>query len=1074
MWRTATAVVFCAALVLPATGQDTRPHHASRMLNPQRLTRNVALVDGRDLQFRRLGAEGLRTLVAQIVQDDRGFLWFGTARGLYRYDGHELRVFRHDARQSGSLSGVVVYSLLRDRTNTLWVGSDGFLDRLDSQSETFTPQPVTAQGGRLGPINVSCMTQDSSGMLWLCTRSGLYRVDPRTQSATVLRHRPGHPSSLSGDAIQFVGEDRRGALWVGTAAGLDVLDRSSQETTSHLPLPEASRAMALHEDRFGVFWIIHGADGRLAVFDKSANALTTWQPTPVAAGGDPVMFSSLLEDRAGTMWFGTLNHGILKFDRDRDRFVRYTTDPSNPHSLSDRRVNVLYQDQEGLVWAGLHQSEPNYFLPQPPFFRSLQAAAGQPTLVSAILQDSAGLVWLGLDRGVRMLDRKTGLNRDVPALRGDETTSAVEGAPGVLWFGTAGRGLRQLDQRTGRVRTFRHQPRRATSLPSDFVEQVKVDRHGAIWAVTWRGLARWEPVSAQFVTVMPVGAPQELTLHTATFARNGIVWIGSNLGLHRFDPAAQRFQWFRHDKSAETSLSNDRVNSIHEAADGSIWIGTQAGLDHWDANGTAIRRYTHEDGLPGGTVSCILEDDARQLWMSTDLGIARLDPATGRFKTYGTADGLPGLNMTGWDACARAESGEMFFAGFAGAVAFFPRTVVDRDYVPPVVITRLRLLDATQEVNGTRASAIPAGRTSEITLRPSQSTLSVEFAALSFLSPDTNRFRYRLQGLQEEWTEVRSDQRVATYVALPPGSYSFQVQGATEHGSWSPSAATLRIVKLPPWWKTWPFYLLASGLVGVTLFMAYRMRLRQLTHSYNVRLEERWAERTRIARELHDTLLQGFQGLMFRFQAVRELLPAQPAKAIPVLDTALLKGEEVIDEARSAVSDLRSAERVDRDLDAGLAALAAEAAHFSLEGRAPAWELVTKGRVREIPGTVLYELYQVAQEAISNAFRHARADNITVEVCYGRDGLRITVADDGAGFDEALLSSERYPGHFGVQGMVERIERLGGGLALRSRPGQGTRIVLSVPATVAYRKAPSAGGGPSPWWRVRGRSGGRD
>ena len=294
--------------------------------------------------------------------------------------------------------------------------------------------------------------------------------------------------------------------------------------------------------------------------------------------------------------------------------------------------------------------------------------------------------------------------------------------------------------------------------------------------------------------------------------------------------------------------------------------------------------------------------------------------------------------------------------------------------------------------------------TSEIRLRPSQGKFSVEFAALSFLSPETNRFRYRLQGLQEEWTEVRSDQRVATYMALPPGSYSFQVQGATGHGPGAlgsdaahrHAAAVVGDVAL---------LRAASLVVAATLFMAYRLRVRQLTHAYNVRLEERWAERTRIARELHDTLLQSFQGLMFRLQAVRDLLPGQPDQAVPVLEMALLNGEEAIDEARNAVSGLRSSERAEQDFDAGLAAIAAAAAQLSDGGKAPSWELVTKGRVREIPGTVLYELYPVAQEAISNAFRHARAEHITVEVRYGVDALRITVADDGVGFDEALLAS---------------------------------------------------------------------
>jgi signal transduction histidine kinase/ligand-binding sensor domain-containing protein len=879
----------------------------------------------------------------------------------------------------------------------------------------------------------------------------VYRTDPLTQKTVVLRHRPGDPTTIGSDAVQFVRDDRKGALWVGTAAGLDVVDRQSHRVIAHVPLSPSPRGMAFHEDRAGVFWIIYGSDGQLGAFDRGGNTLSIWRPSSGQADADPVMFTALLEDRDGTMWFGTQNHGILKLDRVHRRFIRYTSEPSDPNSLSDRRVNVLYQDREGLIWAGLHQSEPNYFLPQRPSFQAIQVPGRTSTLVSGILRDRSGLVWLGLDRGMRTLDPDTWTYREVPLLAGVETTSVVEGEPGVLWIGTAGQGLRRFDQRTGQLRTFRYQAGRPGGLPSDFVEQVRIDGDGHVWAVTWRGLARWEPASEGFVTFMPPAAPQELTFHTATFARNGVVWIGSNLGVHRLDSGGAHFAWFRHDRNDATSLSNDRVNSIHEAADGSIWIGTQGGLNHWDANARPIARYSEAEGLPGTAVSCILEDDARQLWMSTDRGISRLNTPTGQFTAYGTADGLPGVNMTGWDTCARAASGEMLFGGFAGATAFFPKQVADRGYVPPTVLTRLRLLDSTFDSVSGPVTAVPIGHTDEIALRPSQSKFSIEFAALSFLSPGTNRFRYRLQGLQEEWTEAPDGQRAATYMAVPAGAYAFQVQGATRHGAWSDPAATLRIVMLPPWWASRPFFVLAGLAVAASLWAAYRIRVRQLTHAYNVRLEERWAERSRIARELHDTLLQSFQGLMFRLQAARDLLPSHAAKAVPVLDMALIQGEAAIDEARGAVTDLRSSEKVDQNVETGLSAIAAAAASLSTEETAPPWELVRTGPAREIHRTVLYEVYQVVREALSNAFRHARAEKITVTVRYGTDTFDITIADDGVGCDDTQLASARHRRRWGVQGMKERMEKLGGALELRGRPLEGTEVKLSVPASVAYR-----------------------
>lgn len=1049
-WRFTLAVVLLVNVSLSAQTQG-ETQVSPRVLQPQRHTRDVPLVDGYDLHFKRVAIDGLsQTRVAQIVQDEKGFMWFGTQHGLYRYDGHELRVFRHEARRRTSLSGVYVYSLLRDRANTLWVGNDDFLDRFQPATESVTQYSLTPDNDRAGPANVSCMNQDSSGALWLCTRNGLYRLDPASQRSLAVRHDPADPSSLSSNAVQFVGEDRRGALWVGTGKGFDLLHPDSHAVTQRLPLPVSLHGMSFHEDRFGGRWMIYGADGQLATLNPEGSVLSTWRPISKNADAGAVSFSTMLEDRDGTMWFGTLNHGILMFDRGRQRFVRYTARPSDPNSLSDRRVTVLYQDREGLIWAGLHQAEPNYFSPRPPVFRAVRVDGRQSALVSAILEDDEGQVWLGFDRGLGTLDRTTGDYRDVAAFRSDETTSMVQDADGALWIGTAGQGLKQYDPRTGAVKIYRHDPESTASLPSNYVEQVTRDRSGRVWAVTWRGLARWEPDGGAFLTYMPEAAPEGLTFHTATFGRNGVIWIGSNLGLHRFDPETQRFQWFRHDKRDPQSLSNDRVNSIHEAADGTLWIGTQNGLDHWDANASPLAHYADSDGLSGNTVSCILEDEARRLWISTNRGISRLDIATGQFKAYGTAEGLPGVNLTGWGGCSRAASGEMFFAGFAGAAAFFPHADTQQDYLPPAVLTSLRLFDAEFSEDGSPVKAI--SHTSAVTLLPRQNKFSIEFAALSFLSPGTNRFRYRMQGMQDEWIDARGDQRVATYMALPPGSYSFQVQAATAHGPWNAAAATLNIVMLPPWWRSWPFYFGMTLAAIAAMSVAYRVRVRQLSHNYNVRLEERSAERTRIARELHDTLLQSFQGLMFRLQAVRDLLPLQPEKAMPVLDTALQRGEDAIDQARNAVGGLRSAETVNPNLDSGLAALAATAAHLCREQTTPSWELVTRGRARDIPGPVLYEVYQVVQEALGNAFRHARARRIMVSVRYGVGTLSIGVSDDGVGFDGAAPpGSDR--GHWGLQCMQERVEKLGGRLTLRTRPAEGTMVEVAVPAAVAYREA---------------------
>ncbi|MEO8660390.1 MAG: ATP-binding protein [Bryobacteraceae bacterium] len=495
-------------------------------------------------------------------------------------------------------------------------------------------------------------------------------------------------------------------------------------------------------------------------------------------------------------------------------------------------------------------------------------------------------------------------------------------------------------------------------------------------------------------------------------------------------------------------MSNNRVNAIHEAADGSLWIGTQNGLDHFFPATKQFTHFSQRQGLGGSLVSCILEDDSHQLWMSTNAGISHLDPGSGQFRTFGTADGLPGQDMSGWGTCLQARSGEMFFAGFAGAAAFFPKEVGTDPYVPPVVFTDLLLQRPSAS-----PQEIPVINRTEVTLDPWQNDFSIGFTALSLSHPIANRYRYRMPGRQDGWTEVSSDKRRATFLGLSPGLYTIQVQGATGQGAWSEPGALLRINVLPPWWGTWTFRAGVLALIGLMLLLVYRARIARIHREYQARFEERADERARIARELHDTLLQGFQGLMFRLQAVRDLLPARPERAIPVLETALERGENAIDEARHAVNGLRSSTALEADLEHIFSSLAADIANEEHTPDAPSVAIAVSGGVRPVRSPALHDLRQIAQEVLRNAFRHARAKRIDVRVAYRKDALVLSFRDDGVGIEESIIAAGQRPGHWGLPGMRERTAKVGGTLTLTSQPGRGTDVTVSLPAAAAYERS---------------------
>ena len=1052
----------------------------------QRATAQDVDAAGTDLRFTHLTTnDGLsQGYVVDILQDRRGFMWFATRDGLNRYDGYTFVVYKHDPNDPASLNSNFLQDLMEDDHGDLWVATNTGVNRFDLTTERCTRYLHDPNNpDTLGGTSVKSIAEDSRGYLWFGTEdSGLDKLDPRT--GTFAHYRNDSDGAFVGRITQVIaGHD--GDIWFVGERGLFHLNQQTGQITR----PPASRhglsADSAYEDEAGDLWLLTSSPVvGLVRYDRRAERLTSYPLAAHAplAGGVLASTTSggslngmLAPDGHNGLWVPS-SEGLSYFDRRTERFTqRFHHEDANPHSLDSNAVFSVYQDRGGVLWVGTENAGLNILNFRQRQFVPFRHRAADPNSVSpgrvkAIHEDRDGEVWVGFfPRALDRLNRKTGQIVHYLPGGGDENTLAAgtnvnsiyRDASGYLWVGGGGSGLDRFDERTGRFKRYRHDGRDPRSLISNNVYTIYGDRSGQMWVGLQGGISRFDPATDTFVNYTPVPEnPASLanTVWVIYQDRSGALWAGTWGGvLIRFDERAKAFVSYAPDSRDPRRLNGGGINTILEDRTGTLWVGAFDGLYRHDRRSGAFTRYTEREGLPSSSIRCILEDRLGRLWLSTQKGVSRFDPGSGTFRNYDVSDGLQSNEFS--TGCFQAEDREMFFGGSDGFNAFVPENVRDDTYVPPVVITNFTIFNRPVRVGAASVLKKAIPYVESLTLSYATNVFSVEFAALSYANSQKNRYRYRLESFDPGWNEVDSKHRLATYTNLGPGKYVFRVQGSNSDGIWNDKGVLLPILITPPWWKTTAFRSVCGGLFLALLWAAYQFRMRQVQHAFDVMLEARVGERTRIARELHDTLLQSFHGLLLRFQTVSFLLPARPAEAKEKLDVAIEHAARAITEGRDAVQGLR-ATTVDRnDLAVAIKTLGDELATDTSVSRPSTFHVAVEGHARDLHPIVRDEIYKISAEALRNAFRHAQAGQVEVDIRYDDEQFRLRVRDDGKGIDAAVLANQGLEGHYGLRGMPERAALIGGKLDVWSEVGAGTEVELRLPASTVYATATRRS-----WW----------
>lgn len=943
-----------------------------------------------------------------ITQTSDGFLWFVAARGLYRFDGVRFVPWALPA----DVPVTRISNIFGDRAGGLWV--------------VMRDEIIHLKGGVVisrfqlrGVQSTQNLSEDSDGSLWLVRGSPNSSDNPLCHVTDQALKCFGKHDGIPLAPIYSLLSDGKGGFWLGGFNALVHWHAGVSETYS---TRGQVVSLAPHADES--LWVGMLGEGQ-------GQGLAQWENGSVKPfvtsnfNGSTVAVTRMMTDRQGNLWVGTDAKGVFRIhENDVEHY-------SHTEGLSSDTVWTLFEDREGIVWAATPNGLDSFRDSAVTTFSALEGLTKDAAV--GILATKDGAIWVA---NAGSLDRIS--NGSVSSIRmgaglpGQQVASMFEDRAGNMWVGVDD-GLYLF--KNGQ---FRRLPE-PHNQPLGMVLGITEDSEGNIWAECSgkpRNLVRIRDlqVKEQFAEAqVPAG-------HSLAADPKGGIWIGTVKG----DIALFRNGIL--EKKYPVNLTGESVaDLILVGVDGAVLAGSTDGL--FGLRNDKPQRLTKKNGLPCNWVYSFVEDKNKHWWLSTECGIVELsdtdlqrwwaNPETVvRTRVYDAFEGARPAPPS-FNSAAYSPDGRVWFATGVVVQMLDPASLSQSDlksetYVESIVADR-RKFPVNNRVN----------------LPPHPRDVQIDYTSPTFTIPQKVKFRYRLDPYDRDWHDAGT-RRQAFYTDVPPGRYSFRVMACNRDGVWSDTAATLDFSVLPAYYQTTWFRALCASIFLALLWAAYQLRVRQLAARFNIRLDERVSERTRIARDLHDTLLQSFHGILLHFQTGINLLPGRPDDARKALEKALQQAKHAIVEGREAVQGLRSSVVEKNDLALAIRTLGEE---LAVNSNSTAFQVNVEGTARDLHPIVRDEIYRITGEAMRNAFRHAEATQIEVEIHYDERRLRVRVRDDGKGVDEKLLGDGGREGHFGLRGMQERATLIGGKLTVWSELCAGTEVELSLPAAGAYMSA---------------------
>jgi len=962
--------------------------------------------------------------ITSVAQTSDGYLWIGTDRGLVRFDG--LHFHQFDRAQPDSTPIGPVRTLLVDASDDLWILLQNTLV-IRYRNGNFELMRGETENG------TTAMAKATSGAVLLSSRA------EGTITYSDSRFRSLSSATLLTDAARIAnGEapDQRPTTF-------SWFDRLSAP---------ASLVIAMAQTDDGKVWL--GTERRGLFYlqgDRVLSASNRRVDTKI---------NCILPLRNSELWVGT-DKGMMRWSGTN------LTLADVPSSLLNLEVLSLLRDRDSNIWVGTSRGLLRYNADGV----SLLSATGP---VAALFEDREGDIWIGSARGLERLRDSAFVTFSLSNVESQSMGPVHVDSGGRTWIAPIKGGLRWLEGgKTGVVA--------ADGIANDVVYSIAGAGKDDVWVGRQQGgltHLRYSGNTITAKTYTQVDGLAQDRVFAVHRSRDGTVWSGTlNSGVSELKDGH-----FTNYTTAD-GLAANTISSIAEDVDGTMWFGTPKGVSAMSQK--KWRTYSANDGLPSEEVNCLLKDSAKTMWIGTGEGLAyvsdgqvhapRSVPESLRAPIFGMEEDKNGwlwiatsghvlrvardkllsgvvsaVDVREYDRADGLESTEgvkrsrSVVSDSAGRIWFSLSSGLS--VVDPSRVAAGSAL-AIAHVEALSVDGNPMNLQDMIHIPASPRRITFTYTGLSLATPERVRFRYFLENFDRTWSEPIAT-REAVYTNLGAGAYRFRVTASNGDSLWSGSETSLRFEIEPLFWQTAWFRIACVALILMSVWSVYRYRLYHLTQQFNVRLEERVGERTRIARELHDTLLQSFQGLLLRFQAATNLLPARPEEAKRGFESAIDQAASAITESRDAVQGLRSSTVVSNDLALAISTLGEDLARGETNGAK--LEVEVEGTPQRLHPILRDETYRIAGEAMRNAFKHANAKQIEVEIRYDKRQLRVRVRDDGKGIDAKYLNEAERPGHYGLRGMRERADLLGGKLTVWSELESGTEIELRIPASRAY------------------------